>query len=105
MFRAIAMSAALAATLSLPLIGSPTPAAAQVNVNINIGSSLNFGRGISCSEGARIIRNRGFRDVRTVDCRGRYFVYRASRGGSRFEIALSARDGRVSDFRRLRRLR
>jgi hypothetical protein len=105
MFRAFATSAALAVALSLPLVGSPTPATAQVNVNINIGSSLNFGRRISCSEGARIIRNRGFRDVRTVDCRGRYFVYRASRSGSRFEIALSARDGRVSDFRRLRRLR
>jgi len=103
MFRAFATSAALAAALSLPLVGSPTPATAQVNININVGSSLNFGRGISCSEGARIIRNRGFRDVRTVDCRGRYFVYRASRGGGRFEIALRARDGRVSDFRRLGR--
>jgi hypothetical protein len=87
------------------LVSSPTPATAQLNININIGSSLNFGRGISCSEGARIIRNHGFRDVRTVDCRGRYFVYRASRSGSRFEIALRARDGRVSDFRRLPRLR
>jgi hypothetical protein len=104
MFRAFATSAALVAALSLPpLVGSPTPATAQVNININIGSSLNFGRRISCADGARIIRNRGFRDVRTVDCRGRYFVYRASRGGSRFEIALSARDGRVADFRRIRR--
>jgi hypothetical protein len=103
--RALAPSAILAATLLLTLVSSPTPADARVNININIGSSLNFGRGITCSDGARIIRNRGFKDVRTVDCRGRYFVYRASRGGSRFEIALQARDGRVADFRRLRRLR
>jgi hypothetical protein len=38
-----------------------------------------------------------------VDCRGRFFVYRARRGGHRFEITLSAHTGRVTDFRRIRR--
>ena len=101
MIRALAVSTVLAAAL---IVSSATaPASAQVNVEINLGTSLNFGRGINCSEGARIIRNRGFRDVRTLDCRGRFFVYRASRGTGRFEIALRARDGRVMDFRRVRR--
>ncbi|MGN6770214.1 MAG: hypothetical protein ACTHJQ_10285 [Rhizobiaceae bacterium] len=83
-------------------IAAVTPAGA-VTVNINIGSSLNHGRAITCTQGQRLIQNRGFRDVRRVDCRGRFFVYRARRGGHRFEITLSAHTGRVTDFRRIRR--
>lgn len=79
-----------------------TPAEA-VTVNINIGSSLNNGRSISCGQGERLLRNRGFRDIRRVDCRGRFFIYRAWRGGNRFEIALDRRNGRVVDMRRIRR--
>lgn len=80
----------------------PTPAYA-LTININVGSSLNHGRPISCREGERRIRDRGFRDVRRIDCRGRTFVYRAWRGSQRFEIALDSRNGRVSDVRRIRR--
>jgi hypothetical protein len=97
-----------AVTLSVFLLSpAASPASAQpvsVDININVGSSLNFGRGITCSEGAWILRNRGFRDVRSVDCRGRYFIYRASRSGWRFEVAIRSRDGRVVDFRRIRRI-
>jgi hypothetical protein len=91
----------LALSLVVP-VASPTPANA-VTININIGSSLNNGRAITCRDGERILRNRGFRDIRRVDCRGRSFVYNARRGGGRFEIAVSAHNGRVVDFRRLRR--
>ena len=80
----------------------PTPAGA-VTININVGTSLNNGRGISCAQGERLLRNRGFRDVRRINCRGRYFVYRAWRGGSRFEIAVRSSNGRVVDVRRIRR--
>ncbi len=83
-------------------VTSPTLAHA-VTINVNIGTNLNHGRSITCRDGARILRNRGFRDIRRVDCRGRFFIYHARRGGSRFEIAVSARNGRVVDFRRLRR--
>jgi hypothetical protein len=38
-----------------------------------------------------------------VDCRGRFFVYHARRGAGRFEIAISAHNGRVVDVRRIRR--
>jgi hypothetical protein len=78
-------------------------AADAVTININVGSSLNNGRGITCSQGERILRNRGFRDVRRVNCRGRYFVYRGRRGGNRFEIAVRSSNGRVVDVRRIRR--
>ena len=91
----------LALSFVLP-VASPTPAHA-VTININIGTSLNNGRAITCRDGERILRNRGFRDIRRVDCRGRFFVYRARRGAGRFEIAVSAHNGRVVDLRRLRR--
>ena len=83
-------------------VALPTPAQA-VTINLNIGTSLNNGRAITCRDGERILRSRGFRDIRREDCRGRFFVYRARRGGSRFEIAVSAHNGRVVDLRRIRR--
>ena len=66
---------ALALGLAVP-VAAPTPAHA-VTININIGTSLNNGRAITCRDGERILRSRGFRDIRRVDCRGRFFVYRA----------------------------
>ena len=92
---------ALAVCLMLPI--SPATPAHAVTVNIQVGSNLNFGRAITCSQGQQLIRNRGFRDVRRVDCRGRFFIYHARRGNSRFEIALSSRTGRVVDMRRIGR--
>ena len=91
----------LALSFVLP-ITSPAPAHA-VTININIGTSLNNGRAITCRDGERILRNRGFRDIRRLDCRGRFYIYHARRGAGRFEIAVSAHNGRVVDFRRLRR--
>lgn len=91
----------LALGLAVPVV-SPAPAQA-VTVDITIGTSLNHGRAISCRQGERILRNRGFRDIRRIDCRGRFYIYHARRGGNRFEIAISAHNGRVVDVRRLRR--
>lgn len=95
------LSLALSVGLSVTSISLPTEASAQTNISISIGTNLNRGRGISCSQGERLLRNRGFRDVRRIDCRGRFFVYRAWRGSSRFEIAIRQRDGRVVDMRRI----
>ena len=95
--------ACLGLTLSLAApVAVPSPAHA-VTINITIGSNLNNGRAITCRDGERILRRRGFRDIRRVDCRGRFFVYRARRDGRRYEIAVSAHNGRVVDLRRLRR--
>ncbi len=58
--------------LATPL-AFPAPAQA-VTININIGTNLNNGRPITCREGEWRLRNRGFRDVRRVDCRGRIFL-------------------------------
>jgi hypothetical protein len=105
MIRTTIASLGIAAMLLSVPATLPAPAAAQVSVNIDIGigTQLSGRRRITCARGEQLIRRRGFRDVRRIDCRGRYFVYRASRRGSRFEIALSSRDGQVVDFRRVRR--
>lgn len=92
---------ALAACLILP-VSVPAPAYA-VSINIHVGSNLNFGRAITCRQGQQLIQNRGFRNVRRVDCGGRTFVYHARRGSGDFEISISSRTGRVMEIRRLRR--
>lgn len=97
----IACIAIVVGLMMVPAV-MPTPANA-VTVNITIGSSLNSGRRISCAQGERLLRNRGFSDIRRIDCGGRYFVYRGWRGGSRFEIAIRSSNGRVVDIRRIRR--
>lgn len=95
---------ALVLTLALFLVPAAVPGpASAVTVNINIGTNLSNGRGITCAQGERQLRARGFRDIRRVDCRGRYFVYRGWRGGSRYEIAVRSSNGRVVDVRRIRR--
>ena len=105
MIRTTFASLGIAAMLLSAPVTIPAPAAAQVSINIDIGigSHLSGRRRISCARGAELIREHGFRNVRRIDCRGRYFVYRAERRGNRFEIALSSRDGQVVDFRRLGR--
>lgn len=101
MVRSLVLAGGLAVVFLLTPIGDPAPAnAVTVNISIGNGTSLNFGRRISCVDGARLIRDRGFREVVPRDCRGRYFVYRASRGRHRYEISIDSRNGRVADFRR-----
>ena len=102
MIRRIFAALAIVTGLLLTPANMPVPANA-VTVNINIGSSINNGRSITCAQGERLLRKRGFRDVRRIDCRGRYFVYRAWRGNSRFEITIRSRDGRVVNMRRISR--
>jgi hypothetical protein len=83
-------------------VALPTPSHA-FTVTLNVGTTLYGGRQITCLEGERRLRSRGFYNVRSIDCRGAVFVYRASRDGRRFEIAVSRRDGRVVDVQRIRR--
>jgi hypothetical protein len=92
---------ALAFSFAVP-VAVPTTAHA-VTINISIGTSLNNGRAITCRDGERILRSRGFWDIRRVDCRGRFFVYRARHLAGRFEVGVAAHNGRVVDLRRLGR--
>lgn len=83
-------------------VALPTSAEA-VTISIRIGTNLSSGRPITCADGERRLRNRGFRNVRRMNCRGRFFVYRAWRGENWFEIAVRQSNGRVVDMRRVRR--
>jgi hypothetical protein len=105
MIRSLFLSIGMAFCLLTSPLGLPPEASAQSNVSIDIriGTNLNRGRGITCSQGERLLRNRGFRDVRRVDCRGRFFIYRGWRSNTRFEIAVRQRDGRIVDVRRVGR--
>jgi len=104
-------SSLVSSVLALAIVASPVAlpreaiAQTDISIHIGIGSSLNRGRGITCSQGERLLRNRGFRDVRRVDCRGRFFIYRAWRGNTRFEIAIRRTDGRIVDMHRISRRR
>ena len=76
-----------AAALLLTPAGPSAPAhAVTVDINIRTGTNLSSGRRITCREKEEpLLRNRGFREVRRIDCRGGYFVYRAWRRNNRFE--------------------
>jgi hypothetical protein len=58
---------------------------------------------VSCGQGQRIMRNRGYWDVRIRSCGGRLHVYRAWRGNSRWEVWMRSSDGRIVDRRRIAR--
>jgi hypothetical protein len=102
--KTILTSVLLALFLVVEPLAVSTPAEA-VSVNISIGTNLSGGRAISCAEGARRVRSRGFRDVRRIDCRGRYFIYRGWRGNRQYEIAVRRSNGRVVDVHRIGRRR
>ncbi len=52
---------------------------------------------VSCGEGRLIVRDRGFRRVRTVECRGRTYTYLGRRHGDSFRVLVSSRTGRIVD--------
>lgn len=91
MFRWIIVPIALWLAMLIP----QAPAEAQVNIQINVGSTLNSGRRISCLDGQRMLERRGFRSVRALDCRGRFFNYTGRRQNVWWWIDVQARDGRI----------
>jgi hypothetical protein len=103
--RSSLVSIMLAVALMVSPVVIPQDAVAQIGINIGVGNSLNHGRGITCRQGERLLRNRGFRDVHMINCRGTFFNYRATRNGERFEISIRQRDGRIVEMRRISRRR
>jgi len=102
----VTMSKIILTTVLLTLFLTVEPlamstSAGAVTLNISMGSSVSGGRAISCAEGARRVRDRGFRNVRRIDCSGRYFVYRGWRGNRQYEIAVRRINGRVVDVHRI----
>ena len=55
-----------------------------------------FDRGrLSCREAKWRVRERGFRNVSTIECRGRTYTFEASRRGNRVIVYVDSRSGRV----------
>lgn len=52
---------------------------------------------VSCREAKNIVRNEGFHRVRTLDCEGRHYQFRASYKGRPVIVVVSARSGRIVD--------
>lgn len=50
--------------------------------------------GVTCSTGANIVRNAGFRGVEAFDCSAPVYAYQARRNGEQYEIRVSSR-GRI----------
>ena len=84
-------AAVFAGMLALPT-SYVSPGYAQVDVNINIGGRR---RGITCSQGRRIVERRGFRNVRAIDCRGDTFRYSGRRRGDSCRIDVRRRNGQI----------
>ncbi|WP_235972531.1 MULTISPECIES: hypothetical protein [Brucella] len=80
---------------------APAPAFAQGR-SVQVGTTINQGHRIGCSQGSRLLRMRGFHTVRTLDCRGSHFLYRATRLGRSYDITIRARDGRITHSRPFR---
>lgn len=100
----IAVMLGLTALTLTDLTGAAS-ARAPLPASVSVGTNLSAGRRISCSEGARMLRARGFSNIRMIDCRGTRFVYHADRRGHRLRIEVNARNGRVTHVDRVRPVR
>lgn len=50
---------------------------------------------MSCGEARREVRSRGYYNVRTVECRGTTYTFRAWRNGRNFQLLVNSRTGAV----------
>jgi hypothetical protein len=50
---------------------------------------------ISCWEGRRIVRNAGYRRVKTMKCHGEVYRYRGWRRGHQWRVSVDADTGRI----------
>jgi hypothetical protein len=112
--KSLFLAAAAAATLAFAM---PTTASADTNFKLylgmphydyRVGPDYRFRKGygwyrpgvihrgrISCGEARRIVRNSGFRNVDTIECRGRTYTFEATRRGRDVTVYFDSRNGRV----------
>jgi hypothetical protein len=106
-------NALCAAALAVPLALATTPASADhdidFGVSVGIGTPHTYGYGVygddfyspfhrrklSCWQARRLVREVGFRRIRTVECNGRIYTFRGFRRGHAFVIKVNARTGAV----------
>ena len=113
------LASAVAATLALAM---PMAAEAKTNVRVYLGmphygyqvgpdyrfrsgygwyqdrnyynGGYNRGR-LSCGEARARVRNSGFRNVATIECRGATYTFEATRRGRDVTVFVNARNGRI----------
>ena len=100
--------AIFAAALAAPLAFLATPASADdVDVDFRVGVGTPYygygaypngyypyhRRKLSCWRARELVRDNGFRRVRTIECNGRVYTFRALRRGRPVTISVNARTG------------
>ncbi len=101
MWRAFFLNLLMMAFVCAGTVMGTAPAFSQAR-SASVGTTINHGHRIGCTQGSRLLRMRGFHSVRTLDCRGSHFLYRATRLGRSYDITIRARDGRVTHVRPFR---
>jgi hypothetical protein len=101
MWRSFAF-AVLFTVLSTLGVASVTFPAHSQSPSVHVGTRINNGHRVSCRQGARLLRMRGFNNIRMLDCRGTHFLYRATRLGRSYDITVRSRDGRIVNVRIIR---
>lgn len=105
--RKLVAGAIVSAVLAVAPAAITAPAQAGVDIDIFIapgpGIYIEPGPGyLSCRQVARRLFNRGYRNIGVIDCRGRSYVYRASRHHRWWQIKASSLNGRIIDVWRIR---
>lgn len=101
MSRTVAALIVFVALIVSGVVSGPTPAFSQ-NQSAVVGVRINNGQRIRCNEGTRLLRARGFHNVRALDCRRSHFLYRGNRFSRTYDITVRARDGRITNMRAIR---
>jgi hypothetical protein len=102
-----------AAALAAPLALATIPASADSDVNVRFGVGIgtpyygysayryddNFypyqRRRLSCFQARELVRDRGFRRVRVIECNGRVYTFRAIRRGHVVQVQVNSRTGAI----------
>ena len=58
-------------------------------------------RRLSCRDVREILRERGYRRIRSYDCKGSVYGFRAERGSRRFKLRVRSRNGRIASRKRI----
>jgi hypothetical protein len=56
---------------------------------------------LTCRQAIAELRDRGYRNVKAFDCRGKSYGFYATRGGKKYKIAVRSRDGHITSRRRI----
>ena len=58
-------------------------------------------RRLSCRNVRELLRERGYRRIRSYDCKGSVYGFRAERGSKRYKLRVRSRSGRITSRKRI----